>query len=201
MKGVLRFIRVVRTERPDVVHSHVATFSAVVLMLARALRVRGRIAHFRSDADKHGSAWVHRAKRSVMRKLLLSVATDVVAVSPGSMAFATQGVDSVGPRFAVLPSGLDTSDLWKALEKHPQLSPTNEVVQLRILHVGRTSEAKNRPRAVSILRTMIDSGSAAVALAGRAHIRGRGIASFDRLSGRTNTSVWWFSARGPMYQN
>ncbi|WP_396230888.1 glycosyltransferase, partial [Frankia sp. EI5c] len=50
------FRRLLRTVRPDIVHSGVAGFSGVVLAIARVAGVRRRVAHFFNCRDLRGDS-------------------------------------------------------------------------------------------------------------------------------------------------
>lgn len=158
-RGALSFAKLVRKQRVDIVHSHVATFSGVVLLLAYLCGVPRRIAHFRSDGDQHVDRLRRRAQRFLMRKLLAVFATDVVAVSPAALEFAKGSGWRSRADLRVIPSGLNTQPCVTALTR----SPLREVHALgasgkTVLHVGRSSPVKNRARAVSILGMLVSKG-------------------------------------------
>ena len=113
-RGLLRFWRTLRQHDVDVVHSHVATFSGLVLFVARLAGVPGRIAHFRSDSDKHGNTRLRNGQRWIMRSLIARHATDVVGVSPAALQFALVGIGNRAVRTHLIPSGLETSAIRRA---------------------------------------------------------------------------------------
>ena len=93
----LRFWRLVRGGRYDIVHSHVLLFSGCVLALAGLAGVRSRIAHAHNSQDGAGEGPLRRAYRSTLRRLIWLFATEVVGCSSGAVEF----VDSVSPRWLV----------------------------------------------------------------------------------------------------
>ena len=157
-KGILRLWKLLRARRVDVVHSHVATFSGLVLLLARIAGVQGRIAHFRSDADRHGNSIRRRLQRRTMRTLLRQFATDIVAVSPAALDFALPSGPGTRARTVVLPSGLETEEFHAVLRDESGGVWTVEDGVRRVLHVGRSSPEKNRSRAIGILGALQELG-------------------------------------------
>lgn len=74
----LRFLRLLRSLRPAVVHSHVWLLSGLFLSLARVARVKRRIAHFRTVMSIEMSA--SPARRLVRRLLRLATAWSATAI-------------------------------------------------------------------------------------------------------------------------
>ncbi|WP_214405091.1 glycosyltransferase [Pseudonocardia lacus] len=146
-----RFVRLLRADRIDVVHSHVATFSGAVLALARLGGVRRRIAHFRSDGDQRADTVARRFQRSIMRALLSWSATDILGVSPSALDQGWRARWRADPRCRILPNGLDIhrippTDDRAAMRDELGIAPDTPV----ICHVGRPAAVKNRGRAVDL---------------------------------------------------
>lgn len=146
-----RFVRLLRADPVDVVHSHVATFSGATLAIARLAGVRRRIAHFRSDGDRHADTRARRGQRAVMRALLSWSATDVVGVSPGALDHGWRARWRTDPRCRILPNGLDTSAIPAAGDRRAMRDelglPSDTPL---ICHIGRPAALKNRGRAVDL---------------------------------------------------
>lgn len=157
-----RFLRLLRAERVDVVHSHIHFSSGPVLTLARVAGVRIRIAHFRSDSHgRERSGPAREAYYAIARVLILAFATTVVGVSPSSLQSNWGRVVDRDPRFQVLPNGIDTSHLRPPAETRLSaelgLSPDG----LLAVHVGRADIAtKNRSLAVQVLSRGREEGLA-----------------------------------------
>lgn len=151
----LAFFRLLRAERVDAVHSHVATFSGALLLLARTAKVTRRIAHFRSDSPPDRPRLPKRIQYRVMRALINWNATDIVGVSPGSLTRGWRANWESDSRCRVLPSGID-------LVRFATAAPTRELRTLVggkkadkiVLHVGRGVPLKNRERAISIFAVL-----------------------------------------------
>lgn len=164
----LSFLRLLRRLRPDVVDSHVATFSGILLLGAKAAGVKRRIAHFRSDGDGHPDRLRRRVQRYVMRWLIRRCATHIVGVSPSALTYGYRS-DWAGDRRArVVVNGVSpfshaagSDTLRDALG-----ISANEVL---LLHVGRPSPEKNRVRTVHVLHELRKRGvDAHLALVGGA---------------------------------
>lgn len=147
-----RFVRLLRAEGTDVVHSHVATFSGCIVALARLARVRRRICHFRSDGDEHGSGVRRRVQRAVMRRLAAVSATDIVGVSPGALTHGWRADWRDDPRCVVVPNGLPVDGLSRgtaARRASRRRCAVPEDARL-IVFVGKSTAAKNVGRAIGL---------------------------------------------------
>ncbi|WP_270888468.1 glycosyltransferase [Pedococcus sp. 5OH_020] len=150
-----RYVALLRTLRPQVVDSHVATFSGALLLGAWLCHVPRRVAHFRSDGDGHVDSLRRRSQRSLMRALIRGFATDIVGVSPSSLSDGYRKDWATDARARVLVNGI------------PRFVPDPEGASLRelvaapgqlLLHVGRPSPEKNRVHTVRVLRALCDRG-------------------------------------------
>lgn len=146
-----RFIRFLRANRADVVHSHVATFSGATLALARLAGVRRRIAHFRSDGDQQAGTPARRAQRLIMKFLLSNSATDIIGVSPGSLDHGWRARWRADPRCRVIANGLDVRRLPAVDDRQRMRDELGIAHGTRVVcHVGRPDVVKNRQRAIDL---------------------------------------------------
>ena len=147
----VRFLRLLRAEDVDVVHSHVATFSGAMLALARMAGVRRRIAHFRSDGDDHLDTPVRRARRTVMKILIDLAATDIIGVSPGALDHGWRPSWRSDPRCRVIANGIDTAAVPPIEDRQAVRATLGIGSDARVVcHVGRSAPVKNRARAVEL---------------------------------------------------
>ena len=160
----LRYLRLLRQVRPDVIDSHVATFSGVLLVGAWAAGVPRRIAHFRSDGDDHGHSLRRRVQRSVMRWLIDRSATDIIGVSPSSLSAGYRATWSDDPRCRVIPNGIREALSPTEINLRHALEIPDDA--LLIMHVGRPSPEKNRSRLPGILRHVAGRHPAHLVLVG-----------------------------------
>ncbi|OAA26741.1 glycosyltransferase [Frankia sp. EI5c] len=165
----VRFLRLLRELRPDVVHSHVATFSGVILLFARAVGVRRRVAHLHSTNDRHGQSLRGRAQRRVLRRLIDWLATDIIAVAEGVMTGMWRADWQRDRRCRVLYNGLDFTAFARAIEAAetpaavPAETPAAVPAEIAraprsIVHVGRPHPVKNRSGAVEVLTALHQAG-------------------------------------------
>jgi glycosyltransferase involved in cell wall biosynthesis len=147
----MAFVWLLRSQKVDAVHSHVATFSGVILTLARVAGVRRRIAHFRSDSPPARPTARKRAQYRLMRALIGWAATDIVGVSPGALTYGWRSDWEGDPRCRVIPSGLDLGRFGDVADEGTLRELLGARPQDKLLvHIGRGIPLKNRERAISI---------------------------------------------------
>ena len=147
----LGFVRFLRDNRTDVVHSHVATFSGATLALARLARVRKRVAHFRSDGDQRQDTLIRRGWRATMKVLLSWAATDIVGVSPGALDHGWRSSWRTDLRCRVIANGIDMGSLPSITDRWVMRAELGLVSDARVIcHVGRPAPGKNRRRAIDL---------------------------------------------------
>jgi glycosyltransferase involved in cell wall biosynthesis len=151
-----RFLRLLSQVRPDVVHSGVATFSGVVLALARLGGVRRRVAYFVSSADRHGNSLRGRVQRAFGRLLLDRFATDIVAVSEAAMRGLWRESWRLDHRCRVIYNGveLEPSGVAIAARRRAEEIADNDEDVVTIAHIARPDPLKNRPRAIEVLAAL-----------------------------------------------
>ncbi|MCM3885138.1 glycosyltransferase [Frankia sp. R82] len=152
----IRFLRLVRQMRPDVVHSAVATFSGVVLALARVGGVRRRVAYFVSSADRHGTSLRGRVQRAVGRWLLDRCATDIIAVSEAAMRGLWRETWRLDERCRVIYNGveLEPSGVAIAARRRAGEPEADESDGVTVVHIARPDPLKNRVRAVEVFAAL-----------------------------------------------
>lgn len=162
----LAFYRLLRGMRPDVVHSGVATFSGVVLTIARLAGVPRRVAHFFSSADRHGDSLRGRMQRFAGRVLIDASATDILAVSEAAMRGLWRDTWRLDPRCRVIYNGVELEPFGVAiaaqrpplgLEPAPETgAAAGEKAAVRpiLLHIARPDPLKNRARAIDVLAVL-----------------------------------------------
>jgi glycosyltransferase involved in cell wall biosynthesis len=152
-----RFVRLLKRQRYDVVHSNVLLTSGFILALAAAAGVPIRIAHLHSTGDGRPTTIRRRIQRRVLRGLIDRYATNVVACGEGTMEAvwgAGWGKDS---RCRIIYCGLDPDVFDRNVDR------TRARAQLGIppgapvfLHIGRESPEKNHGRLVRIFAQIRD---------------------------------------------
>ncbi len=151
-----RFLRLLREVRPDVVHSAVATFSGVVLTLARLGGVRRRVAYFVSSADRHGDSLRGRVQRAFGRLLLDRFATDLIAVSEAAMRGLWREEWRIDPRCRVIYNGVELEPPGVAIAARRRAEDLEEddYEHVTLVHIARPDPLKNRARAIEILAAL-----------------------------------------------
>lgn len=162
VRTVLGLVRDIARERPDVVQSHVSLTSALFLVSACLLGVPRRIARMHSEGDGRPDRPPRRLRRALARQLLPWVATDVLGVSPGALAFA-QGARRrprrpARVRYDVVANGVDLGRFAVARPRPEQ--------PLTVLHVGRPDAAKNRAFLPPLARAVLELAPATLWVVG-----------------------------------
>lgn len=152
-----RFCNLLRSEKYDIVHSHVHYFSGYILRLADKCSVPRRIAHFRSTTDVLKKTLKRRLQTNIMRLLINQHATSILAVGNGVMETAWRPDWKDDFRCMVIPNGLDVDlfqeDVDRKKIKEEIALPVNCKL---IIHVGRmTTLAKNYVRLAEILAEIL----------------------------------------------
>jgi glycosyltransferase involved in cell wall biosynthesis len=144
----LAFMRLLRTERYDVVHSHVYFFSGVILALARAAGVRLRVAHLHTAPvnDRHDTLR-RRAQLRLCGWLLRHNATAVVAAGEGAMECAWGHGWPADARCRVVYNTVRSDRLPAPLPPRSH-QPT-------LINVATIKPLKNQLRLVGVMRQLI----------------------------------------------
>ena len=153
-----RLVRTLRAPSTLALHLHVKrgnTRPAVLLPLAALAGVPTRIVHFRSDGSDLATSTAGRLAEWVNYRLIDTMATDVVGVSPASLERGWSHAWEADKRCRVMMSGLSLSRFsgLAASGRLGGLIGSNDDDVLMV-HVGRDMPVKNRPRAVEILAAL-----------------------------------------------
>lgn len=144
-----RFYRLLKTQRYDVVHSHVSLVSGIILLLARIAGVKRRIAHFRNTHDKAKESKLRKLRNTILKRLLLCNANKILGVCVGALDGYWHLDWHTDSRFSVLYNGFEfpivrrSAGFW--LQYIPQDNPG-----LVIINVSRMDYQKNHLRQVEI---------------------------------------------------
>lgn len=150
--------------KPDVVHSHVHTFSGFIIFIAFLAGVKIRISHSHSDTRiKENNASLFRKIYSfIMKHLIKKFSTFRLAVSEKA-AISLYGENWEKDKFTkLMPCGIDT-EKYGAIKKDKNLRnsfgiPENSFV---MGHVGRFEEPKNHKFLIDIFYELRKNNSKA----------------------------------------
>jgi glycosyltransferase involved in cell wall biosynthesis len=145
----IRFVRVLRQERFDVVHSHVHYFSGVILTLARAAGVPRRVAHLHTaTVNDREETRRRRLQIRICRTLIDWNATDIVAAGEGAMAAAWGSGWHSDARCRVVYNSVRGDRLRVGFDRR-STRPT-------IVNVASVKPLKNQLRLVGVLAQLVD---------------------------------------------
>lgn len=147
--------------KPDVVHSHVHTFSGVVLMVAAMAGVKTRISHSHSDTRLVESTSKNRVRESYlkfMRSLIKQYSTSNIAVSEKA-AISLYGEDwQTDSRNKIIYCGVDYNrfkNLNCLIDYRGELAIPKDAVVLG--HVGRFEKPKNHAFMIEIIKALCET--------------------------------------------
>jgi glycosyltransferase involved in cell wall biosynthesis len=191
----IRFVRLLRRERIDAVHSHVQYLSGWFLMLAWMAGVKRRISHLWITSNPPTLSPFRALHRRVGRLLLGCFATRILAVGRDTMANAFSAEWESDTRCRVIYGGIPAAPPTPA-----QLDRTRREVRAElgaaendtvVCHVGRFDEAKNHRRVVEIFAAMprgarlllVGGGNAAIEQRVRQQVARLGLGEFVTFAG------------------
>lgn len=147
----IKFIRILKKYKFNVVHSHVHTFSGLILFFSYLAQVPKRIAHFRNTNDNEDQSTRKRFQRKIMKKLINKYATNILAVCNSAMEIAWSKDWKDDSRCKVIYNGIDINvnyDIGVTVREEFNINDSSEV----IIHVGRMEPQKNHIRVIEIFK-------------------------------------------------
>lgn len=152
-----RFTDLLQRLEVDTLHSHVHYASGYLLWLARHAGVSRRIAHFRNTSDGQGNGLRRRVQRAAMRRLIDHYATDILAVSEGTMVEAWSRDWSTDPRCRVILNGLDTTRFVGTVAPEAVRQEFGWNVDATLfINVASFQPAKNQIRVVEVFQAIAE---------------------------------------------
>jgi glycosyltransferase involved in cell wall biosynthesis len=140
----LRFRRILRAERYDVVHSHVGLPSGIVLRQAKLEGVPRRIAHSHNSSDLHSSSLLRNAWRAAMRAGIRKYATAGLACSVEAAEFLFGPQWRSDLRFRVFHCGINLEPFRTAPSREKTRRELGIPLHAPVVgHVGLFERRKN----------------------------------------------------------
>ncbi len=149
--------QLLRSNKYDVIHSHIHYFSGVTLLIGRINKVPIRIAHSHSTSDGKSDSWKRILYRWIMRKSILCNATHLVGCSKEACE-ALYGPNCWNDvRTQVIANGIDLSVFEKVCNDKNSLREEIDLpkdVPL-IIHVDRFAKPKNHVFLIEIFNEFL----------------------------------------------
>ncbi|MFJ6600819.1 glycosyltransferase [Micrococcus luteus] len=161
---VLRFLRLLRQERVDVLHTNIELYGAPLVALAQLAGVPQRIVHLRTDGRSRTEDTAQSGTDRVLGRIARRHATHVLGVAPSTLENLISPEWRQDPRMEVLPNGFDIAR-YRDAQPAEDLPPAGR--SRRIVHVGRDAPMKNRERAIRILANPAAPSDAHLLFVGR----------------------------------
>ncbi len=146
---IFDYVKVLRTNDYNVVHSHVSLVSGVMLFLAYLCGVKTRVAHFRSTHDVESAGIARRIRDVILRSLLKVFATHIAGVSKATLDAFWLTEWRKNPKFHLIYNGFpsvkfeSTDNFWQKHAGVEQAGPW-------VVNVARMHEQKNHPFLIEV---------------------------------------------------
>ena len=155
-----QFREILRSVRPDVLHSHVMFTTGYLARIARDEGVPVRIAHAHNTRDGHPSSWRRGAYRWLMRRFIGAYCTHGIGCSGAASDFVFSPGWPAWPGFRVMPCGVDTTAFGRpgdrdAMRARFGVPPDSAIVG----HVGSFRHQKNQAFAVRVVHALLRRGA------------------------------------------
>lgn len=152
IKHMKEIIKVIKTEKVDIVHCHTYFDSGVVLLAARIAKVKCRIAHSHTTEGQN--------KVTLFRKVKWQIARGLIKLnSTVNLACSKEAGIALFPHshFKVITNGFDTSKFKYSSSTRKKIRDKYDIKNSDILigHVGRLEEAKNHLFMLDLMQEMI----------------------------------------------
>jgi glycosyltransferase involved in cell wall biosynthesis len=163
-QGWPRFARqfrdLLRSLRPDVLHSHVMFSTGYLARIARDAGVPVRIAHAHSTQDGRSPSWRRGAYRWLMRRCIRAYCTHGIGCSRQASDFVFSPQWPGWPGFRVIPCGVDTAAFGgnarrDSMRERLGIGPGAVIVG----HVGNFRYPKNHAFAVRVGHALLRRGA------------------------------------------
>lgn len=126
-----KYRKLIKTEKIDIVHSHVFLMSGYLIFLARLENVKGRITHFRTSNDSKKINLFRMIRNFILKVLVEIFSTDILYVSNVAKKNVISKKIMPGKHF-VIHNGFESSSFPKVIKDKEFVS------------VGRFIETKNQ---------------------------------------------------------
>lgn len=148
-----QFVALLKRENVQILHSHVALVSGLLVLLGALAGVKKRISHLRSTLDERNLSFVRRCRNAVLRCCLYRFSTHVLGVCAG--ALRCQWPDwQTRSKCKVIYNGLELSDVKHHAHFWSEWLP-NFRQQKVIVNLARMNPAKNHLRLLSIFNAFV----------------------------------------------
>ena len=152
----LRFRRILRAGRYDVVHSHVGWPSGVVLRQANLAGVPKRIAHSHNSDDLKPHSLLRNAWRAAMRAWIQRYSTAGLACSAAAAKFLFGPRWESDPRFRVFHCGINLEPFRTAPSREEARNELGIPIDAPVVgHVGLFEPRKNQAFLLQVAREVL----------------------------------------------
>jgi glycosyltransferase involved in cell wall biosynthesis len=144
----IRVNKIIRKEKPDIVHSHIDTLSAIPLLIAKLNKVPIRIAHSHNSEQEKNLIY---PVKLILKSFIPIFSTQLIACSSsaGSWMFGKN-------RFDILPNGIMVDSFLFNKDYRYEIQKKHEMEQSFVIgHVGRFFVQKNHEFILSVFSKVL----------------------------------------------
>lgn len=145
---VWQFFLMLRRERYEVVHSHVAFVSGFILLIARLAGIKKRVCHFRNTSDGR-SSWLRSMRNGLLRFLIRHNATHILGVCEGALSGFIGESWRESSQCKVIYNGFPAAQIVHQLDFWQELIPNYSGKKV-VINVARMDVQKNHLRQLQI---------------------------------------------------
>ena len=150
---IFRFIYLLLKHNFSVVHSHVAYVSGFILLLAKLSGIKGRVAHFRNTTAGNSSSFIRRGRDKILKFLIDTCATDILAVCNGAMEGFWGGGWRNEKRCKVIYNGFEVTEILQEPVFWSSFIPSYRDQKI-VVNVARMDVQKNHLRQCDIFNEL-----------------------------------------------
>ncbi len=150
-------IKLFRTNKYDVVHSHTYLHSGIIMYAAKKAGVKIRISHSHSNMDTIKHSIIYKIKKMIMQKLILRYSNKFVACSKEAgtslfgKSFEKNGIILHNPIEINKIDNINENEVEDIKNKYSIISNKDQIV---LGHVGRFIQIKNHKFLIEIGRIL-----------------------------------------------
>ncbi|GGD54124.1 glycosyltransferase [Lacimicrobium alkaliphilum] len=148
-----QFMALLKQQQIDILHTHVALVSGLLVLLGTMAGVKKRISHLRSTLDERHLSFLRRCRNAVLRRSLYRFSTHVLGVCRGALKCQWKDWQQ-RPKCRVIYNGLPLTDMSHEADFWSQWIPGYRRQRV-IINLARMHPAKNHLRLLSVFNAFL----------------------------------------------
>lgn len=160
---IKNFIKLLRKENYQVVHSHLYYFSGLIMYLSFKSKTPKRISHFRTTSTRiENTTVINKIKYAILKQMVLRYSTDIIGVSNSVINSLFGRRVKSNKKVHMIYNGFDVKDFKIKKNRETVLRNLNISNDSDVyLHIGSFSEAKNHKKLLGVFKEIVELNSKA----------------------------------------